>query len=198
MLRFALRVAARLVSPASGVARSPVIGHIIANTRRVVPRRRRGADCRVLSITCRRALSKMGLIVNAQSPTRQGVATPSSNSPRRRRGCCRHMQSPAACSGCCSAADEGSQYRLCWLTVWVTFSERMPHLLEIVLPNASSRVRLLTGLPFRVPPDLAACARLRSMADPVAPIVQDVLDHAWQSAQPLGHRRDRVSSRQAR
>jgi transposase-like protein len=60
MLRFALRVAARLVSPASGVARSPVIGHMIANTRRVVPRRRRGADCRVLSITCRRALSKMG------------------------------------------------------------------------------------------------------------------------------------------
>jgi hypothetical protein len=68
MLRFALRVAARLVSPASGVARSPVIGHIIANTRRVVPRRRRGADCRVLSITCRRALSKMGMSMTGRLP----------------------------------------------------------------------------------------------------------------------------------
>jgi hypothetical protein len=60
MLRFALRVAASVVSPVAGVARSPVIEHIIANTRRVVPRHRRGVDCRGLSITCRRALSKMG------------------------------------------------------------------------------------------------------------------------------------------
>ena len=34
---------------------------LIANPEHVVPRRRRGANCRVLSITCRRALSKIGL-----------------------------------------------------------------------------------------------------------------------------------------
>jgi hypothetical protein len=45
--------------------------------------------------------------------------------------------------------------------------------------------RLLTGLPFRVPPDFAACASLHVMADPMPPVVQDLLDHAWESAQRL-------------
>jgi hypothetical protein len=84
----------------------------------------------------------LALMVNAQSPTRQGVATPSSNSPRRRRGCCRHMQSPAACSGCCSAGDEGSQYRLCWLTVWVTFSEQNAPPIRNRAPHCHSGCRL--------------------------------------------------------
>lgn len=70
---------------ARGQAKAPEISAEATNYEHVVPRRRRGTNCRALSITCRRVLSKMGWTLPIRSIQQSNRSSTTIRPTRRRK-----------------------------------------------------------------------------------------------------------------